>query len=203
MTVLSAVVLDLDGVVRHFDPDRLAAIEVRHGLEAGLMWSTAFSPELIQPLVTGRLGRAEWSLRIGEIVGCPEAAAEWQADIGQVDEQVLAVVDETRRRGLPCAILTNGTDTVPGELRQLGIADRFDRIFNSAEIGVAKPDPRIYHHVCWELGLEPGAVFFADDSAGHVEGATAVGLVAHRFVDAPTLRAELDHHLGRPAPPAG
>jgi HAD superfamily hydrolase (TIGR01509 family) len=71
------------------------------------------------------------------------------------------------------------------------VLDRVDHLVNSAEHGVAKPDPRIFEHLCAVLGLAPDRVFFADDSAGHVEGARSAGLVTHRFIDAATLAAAL------------
>ncbi len=191
MTELSAVVFDLDGVIRHFDPARLAEIETRYGLEPGALWSTAFAPELVTQLVTGAITRYEWGLRVGQAVGNLAAAAEWQTDDGTVDPELLTLADDLRRRGLTVAILTNGTDTIPVELERLGITDRFDRIFNTAEIGVAKPDPAIFAHVCAQLDADPAAVFFTDDSRGHVDGATAAGLVARHFVDVATTRRQL------------
>jgi hypothetical protein len=38
-------------------------------------------------------------------------------------------------------------------------------------------------------------VFFTDDSAGHVAAAAEFGLVARRFVDAETLRRDLDREI--------
>ncbi|MEM9561679.1 MAG: HAD-IA family hydrolase [Actinomycetota bacterium] len=191
MSELTAVVFDLDGVIRHFDPARLVEIETRYGLEPGALWSTAFAPELVTQLVTGAITRYEWGLRVGQAVGNLAAAAEWHADDGTVDPEVLTLVDELRAEDLTVAILTNGTDTIPAELDRLGITDRFDRIFNTAQIGVAKPDQAIFAHVCAELATEPSTVFFTDDSQGHVDGAASAGLVAAHFVDAATTRRQL------------
>lgn len=192
---IEAIVLDLDGVIRHFDPDHLGRVEARHGLPDGSLWSTAFAPERIQALVTGKVTRAEWTQSIGDAVGNIDAAVEWLSEPATTDEDVLAIVDGLRSDGYPVSILTNGTDTVPAELDAAGIRDRFDHLFNTAEIGVAKPDPAVFHHVCQELVVEPSSVFFADDSRGHVDAAGGVGLVAHHFTDAVGLRTELDRVL--------
>ncbi len=192
---IEAIVLDLDGVIRNFDPDHPRRVEARHGLPEGVLWSTAFASGRIQAVVTGQLSRAEWTRSIGDAVGNVDAAAEWLAEPATTDDQVLAIVDGLRAGGYPVSILTNGTDTVPAELAAAGILDRFDHLFNTAEIGVAKPDPAIFHHVCQQLALEPGSVFFADDSPGHVEAAVGIGLVAHHFTGATGLQAELDRIL--------
>lgn len=194
-TPIAAVVLDLDGVIRYFDIFHRASVEMRHGLADGILWNVAFSRDLLEALVTGQITRAEWGRRIGAAVGNPIAAEQWLAAPVTVDQGVLEVVDQVRARGLPAAILTNGTDTIPTELDELGLTNRFDTVFNSAEIGVAKPDPRIFEHVCQQLGLPPEAIFYTDDSAGHVAAATEMGMVARRFVDAETLRQDLDRVL--------
>ncbi len=53
-------------------------------------------------------------------------------------------------------------------------------------------EPAIFEHVCTSLATEPGSVFFTDDSARNVEGATNAGLVAHLFRGADGLKADLD-----------
>ena len=192
---IDAIVLDLDGVIRHFDPDHPTEVEHRHGLAPGSLVGAAFAPERIQPLVTGRIRRAQWVEQVGVAVGRPEAAREWLARPGRIDTAVLAIVDELRAEGYPVAILTNGTDTVPAELEAAGIRDRFDHLFNTADIGVAKPEPAAFEHACRSLATDPGSVFFADDSAGHVAGARSVGLVARLFTGADGLRDDLDRLL--------
>lgn len=189
---IDAIVFDLDGVVRHFDPEHPGLVEARHGLDPGVLWATAFAPERIGPVITGRVTRAEWTEQIGAAVGSPTAAVEWLAQPASVDDDVLTIVDGLRVGGYPVSILTNGTDTVPAELEEAGIRDRFDHLFNTAEIGVAKPDPAIFHHVGQALGVTPGSVFFTDDSAGHVAAAADVGWVAHHFAGTAGLRATLD-----------
>ena len=49
------------------------------------------------------------------------------------------------------------------EIAALGIADRFDAIFNSADIGFVKPDVRAFEHVRHALGVAAVQVFFTDD----------------------------------------
>jgi putative hydrolase of the HAD superfamily len=104
---------------------------------------------------------------------------------------VLAIADALRAAGIRTAILTNGTDTIPAEAAELGLTAHFDAIFNSAEIGWAKPDARAFRHVLDALGLEASEVFFTDDSAGKLAGAEEVGMMTHHFVSAEGLRDAL------------
>ena len=188
---VDVVLLDLDGVIRHFDEEIAVHVEAAHGLERGTLARVAFESELLHELCVGRISRAEWISCVGDRVGSRAAAAERFADIGTVDPAMLTLVDRIRSGGLPVAILTNGTDTIPAELDLLGIATRVDQVFNTATIGVCKPDPAVFRHVCDALDVAPSRVFFADDSAKNVAAADAMGLLAHHFVGIGPLVTDL------------
>lgn len=191
MTSITTVLLDLDGVVRHFDPAHAAAVEATYGLDVGCLNAAGFESGLIQQLITGRITRAEWGDQVGERVGSVEAARAWLVDIGTVDPEILAVVDELRSAGLVVAILTNGTDTIPSEMITLGLAERFDRIFNTSEIGYAKADARSFAYVCQALEVEPASVFFTDDSQSNLGPASSLGMTARLFEGVPAFRTHL------------
>ena len=65
-------------------------------------------------------------------------------------------------------------------------------MFNTWDIGVAKPDPRAFQHCCNELGVAPAEVFFTDDTESKLAGAVELGMTARHFVDVETFR----RHLG-------
>lgn len=186
---VEAVLLDLDGVVRHFDAAFLLAVEAEHGLAEGTILAAAFAPALLDDVTCGRITKDAWIATVGTEVGAPEAAAAWGRSPATVDADVLAVVDELRAAGVTVGLLTNGTDTVPDELAALGIADRFDHLFNSAVIGFAKPDRRVFAAACEVLDLPPGRVAFTDDSPAKLVGAHELGMPVAPFVDAGGLRA--------------
>lgn len=191
MSGIDALVLDLDGVVRHFDADHEAAVCRRHGLEPGAVREAVFASAVTDAVITGRVTRDEWVAAVGEELGLPDAVEAWATSPATVDEDVLALVDQVRATGRRVVILTNGTDTIDEELAVLDVVHRFDRIFNSAVIGHAKPDVRAFRHVLDALGLPAERVAFADDSAAKLAGATELGMPALTFTDAAGLRAWL------------
>jgi len=188
---IRCVLFDLDGVVRHFDHTDLFAVERAHGLAPGAVLAAAFEPDRLARVTTGRITRAAWVAEVGATVGAPAAAAAWASSVGTVDHEVLDVVDALRARAIVTAILTNGTDAIPDELDRLRIGDRFDHVFNSATLGVAKPDPQAFRLVVDRLGLEGPDVLFTDDSAEKLTGAVAVGMAVHHFEGVDGLRREL------------
>ncbi|PZF84485.1 HAD-IA family hydrolase [Jiangella anatolica] len=186
MGLIDVLLLDLDGVVRHYDPAAAEAIEKGSGLPPGRLLETAFEPRLLQSVVTGAITRAQWVDRVAETVG-PVAATAWATQRPSVDRAVLATVRRLRTAGIRVGLLTNGTDRTAAELAELRIAGDFDVVFNSAEIGVAKPDLRVFMHVLRMLDVPRSSVLFLDDAAANVRGASAMGMRAHLFTSASDL----------------
>ncbi|MFJ4015199.1 HAD family hydrolase [Microbacterium sp. NPDC090014] len=191
MPPIRAVLFDLDGVVRHFDPENVASIERAHELDPGSIEAIAFAPHHLEQVTTGRISRREWVERIGEELGNAEAADGWGSQPFRVDEEVLDLVDELRANGIRTAILTNGTDTIPDEVASINLGSHFESVFNSAEIGWTKPDARAFQHVLDELQLAPQEVFFTDDSASKLVGAEELGMLTHHFTGVAGLRESL------------
>ena len=190
--MIRTVLFDLDGVVRHFDSEHVVNIEQRHGIGAGVINAYAFSSPIIERVTTGRITRQAWIEQIGAHLGNEAAAAEWGRQRSEVDPGMMDLADEIRSVGRTTAILTNGTDTIPEEMIAADLHWHFDPIFNSAEIGYAKPDQRAFQHVLDALDLKPDELFFTDDSPSKLVGADALGIVTHHFVDVAGLRAALD-----------
>ncbi|MGQ9457380.1 MAG: HAD family hydrolase [Anaerolineae bacterium] len=67
----------------------------------------------------------------------------------------------------------------------------FEVVLISAEVGLRKPDPRIYRLALRRLQLAPEEVLFVDDKARNVEGARAVGMEGIVFTSPAQLREEL------------
>lgn len=81
---------------------------------------------------------------------------------------------------LRLAVITNGaSDTQRAVLRALGIQERFDAVIVSGEVGVAKPEPRIFQLALDSLGVRPDQAWHVGDNL-HVDvaGARAAGLTA-------------------------
>lgn len=183
---VAVLLLSLDGVVRRYDPAATADIERRCGLPPGKIAETAFEPRLLQAVTTGAMTRAAWVAKVSQTVG-RVAATAWASQRPTLDKSVLAAMRSVRSSGVRVCLLTNGTDRVRAELDDLGVADDFDAVFNSAEIGYAKPDLRIYMHVLNQLEVPRRAVLYLDDTPGHVRSATALGIRARVFTGAHDL----------------
>lgn len=67
-----------------------------------------------------------------------------------------------------------------GDMREYivrqGFDDAFDAMTISAEVGILKPDARIYQMALECLGVSAAEAIFVDDMAANIEGAEAVGM---------------------------
>jgi putative hydrolase of the HAD superfamily len=149
--------------------------------------STAFEKNLLTRAITGKISDEVWRSEITAALAklysselAAQAVADWSAFPGKVDHRYLDYLEDQFPH-LPIAVLTNGTSRLHRDLVTLGIADRFFKIFNSAEIGFCKPDPKVFNHVVEALGCEPEEIFFIDDSLSHVDAARELGMVAHQY----------------------
>jgi len=66
-------------------------------------------------------------------------------------------------------------------LRRLGVAHFFDVVVCSTELGVRKPDARMYLTALDRMGNEPSEALFVGHSKEDLEGAREVGLITVAF----------------------
>ena len=94
------------------------------------------------------------------------------------------------------ALLSNAWDDLRDLLiNKWGIDDAFDEIFISAEMGIAKPDERIYKIVLEKLSIAPEEAVFVDDFIENIEAARKLGMHGIHFQDASVAMAELKRLL--------
>ena len=84
-------------------------------------------------------------------------------------------------------------------LRALITREKFDDVFDemiiSAEVGLGKPDPRIYYLALEKLGAKPEESVFVDDVLVNVEAARSTGMNAIQFTQPERALEELKQLL--------
>lgn len=116
------------------------------------------------------------------------ALSEWSDFSGILDREYLRFL-EFNFSDIPVAILTNGTTRLRKDLANLNFDTQIYKIFNSAEIGVCKPNNEIYIHVTENLRASPSEILFIDDSIAHVNAAKVLGFQVYHYT---TLEAFID-----------
>lgn len=84
-----------------------------------------------------------------------------------------------RERGLRAAVISNSNGSVRSILEALGLAPYLDFVLDSFEVGVEKPDPRIFGLAVARAGVDPAeAIYVGDLYTVDVKGARGAGLDA-------------------------
>ena len=106
-----------------------------------------------------------------------------------------------RGAGLRTGLLSNswGVSDYPRHL----FGDLFDAVVISAEVGMRKPEERIFLHAAGLLGLPPGECVFIDDVEANITAAQAVGMTAILHTEPEATITRLQDLLGLPGAPAG
>jgi HAD superfamily hydrolase (TIGR01509 family) len=99
-----------------------------------------------------------------------------------VEPEVLATLDRLRADGKRLGLVSNLTLLPPlvrEDLDRMSLGSRLDATVFSSEVGVRKPDPRIFREALERLGSEPAeTVFVGDRLYDDISGAQAVGMRA-------------------------
>ena len=104
----------------------------------------------------------------------------------------MEILAALRERGVPLYALSNWwAETFPIARARFDFLGWFDGIVISGELGVAKPDPRIFAHLLETYGLRADATVFIDDLPANVAAAAAAGMHPILFTDPAALRAAL------------
>lgn len=76
----------------------------------------------------------------------------------------LEVLSGLRNRGYLLGLLSNWDVTLKEFCHELGLSEYVDMILASDEVGIRKPDPRIFTIACERLGLPPASCLYVGDS---------------------------------------
>ena len=208
MTDVDALILDLDGVIRHWHNDEFTALAESVGLSREDLGDIAFEPELLAAGMTGAVVFEDWAdeigRRAGALHGCDAAAvtAGFAALGWTIDEEVLDLIREVRAVGrVKVALFSNASTRLEADLESCGLDAAFDVVFNSARLGLAKPDAEAFRTVATLLEVPIERCLFVDDTLPNVEGARAAGMQAEPFTGITELRSLFDRAglLGGPA----
>ena len=95
----------------------------------------------------------------------------------QLFDDVRPALDELAGRGITLGLVSNFEPWLDEVLALQGIAGRFAAVAVSGNLGVAKPDPRIFKAALDQAGADPGAtVHVGDQPVNDVAGARAAGI---------------------------
>lgn len=195
-----AVLFDFGGVLIRQDWDQYDAFCEERGLPARALRRALYGTPQWRALQTGEIDdRAVW--RAAAIASLAEHCGdraeglfeEWYARPVRLHDANIELANALAAAGVRVGLLSNAAPDLDTRItEQFGVnVDWTDRVI-SGLVGLAKPDPAIYHLAAERIGLPETACFFIDDLAENIEAAGGVGMGGHHFQgDYAALHADL------------
>ena len=123
---------------------------------------------------------ARLNVRAPETAAAQHTSAIWQVlgptSLG-VFPEVIPVLDALRRASLKTAVVSNWQCGLLHFCAELGIGELVDHVLASADVGCAKPDPKIFLKACGLMRVEPHRVVHVGDSViDDIDGASGAGM---------------------------
>ncbi len=189
MAQIKAVIFDMGGVILRSEDqaprDRLAE---SLGITHQELIQQVFGSETARQATVGKITEAAHWQSVADHLGLDADELIdfqnqfWAGD--RADRSLLEFIDGLRPRYIT-ALLSNAWGGARQALTEkYNALYSFDVIVYSAEVGLAKPDPAIYHFALNQLGVTAQEAIFVDDFVENIEAAAALGIHAVRFFNA-------------------
>jgi putative hydrolase of the HAD superfamily len=196
--MIRAVIFDLYDTLLYLNAPAVAETRRALALRAGVdpdAWATVWRKNVLDRML-GKLGGLEDELRtmlrqlgtepspelIRELAETETAG--WAGAVTLYDE-TLPLLTALRKRGLKLGLISNCSAQAGDVLSRIGLAQYFDALTLSCEVGAMKPDPAIYHHAAQALGVPlEASMFVADGAFTELDAARVLGMVAVKIEQA-------------------
>jgi FMN phosphatase YigB (HAD superfamily) len=176
-------ILDFGAVLYDIDFERTRqALQALPGYNGkAIDFGVDVQSEVFHDIDKGAISEAAFRARLREMWGCTCTDAEldtaWCAILKGIYPTSADVVRNFAARG-PVVLLSNISSL---HLRHVlpecnDMLSGFTKRFYSFEIGLRKPDPAAFHHVCSVMGVAPHEATLYDDSKANCKSAAAMGM---------------------------
>jgi epoxide hydrolase-like predicted phosphatase len=179
--MIRAVVFDIGGVLEV--TPRLGVTQVwegRLGLEAGEVTERMF--DIFRAGSIGTVTEDEVHQALKDRLGLDDRQLTafmddvWREYLGTANTELIEYARQLRPRYRTGILSNSFVGARERERAAYGFEDLVDDIVYSHEVGMSKPDPRIYTLACARLGVPPAGTVFVDDSDVCAAGARDVGM---------------------------
>ena len=198
---IRAIFWDVGGViVRTHDWSGRSRWEKQIGLQPHELERLVFSGAMGKRAALGQASADDvWTWVLNHL-GLPESdRLSLQRDFfdgDEVDEELVAFIRSLRSKYLTGVISNAWPEARRWLENEWRIADAFDQIVISSEVGVAKPDPGIFHLALDGLEVTPKESVFIDDFDANVKAAREIGIHSILFRDPEQAINELRELIG-------
>lgn len=194
--MIRTLLLDLGNVICPFSHERMCEqVGDVCGQTAEQIRQFLFQDQWLTALETGQITSDEFQSRLEKYANRTIVSSElWHAfcDIFSLDVSFVNSISILKSQGYRTILLSN-TSRPHAEFvfREYGLADLFDDLVLSFEVGATKPQAAIYEHALNVIGCAPHQCFYTDDIQHYIIEARKHGLQAELFEGTDKFLAQL------------
>ena len=196
---IRAIFVDLGGVIARTDYQAPRQhLAERFGMDYEGMQSLVFAGESARQASTGLISEDEHWAGVMRRLHLPESEIRPTRDeffAGDIIDLVLLDTLRSFRGQFKVGLISNAFSGLRAWIVEKKFADVFDAMIISAEVGVEKPDTRIYQIALEKLGVAASESVFLDDFAENITAARTLGMQTIHFTQTEQALEELQQLL--------
>ena len=200
---IDTVFFDIGGVIIDAPMDQYKVLGA-HVFECSEQDLMEAASKLVPELETGSISSDDFWRQMGDELsakGVGKRIPSWRfkgfwegilRDTMVFHQDRIKLVKQLKGRSVVAA-LSNVIQEHAVYLKKEGIYDPFNPVLLSCQVGLRKPDPRIFAKAARMTNTDVERCLLIDDMIENVEAARKAGFQAHHYTNQDVLRRELEH----------
>lgn len=191
------VIFDLGGVVVNSDPRNWLVDRFFNEKIENELYDLTFGSETWQRWARGEIGAATVRLLVeeqakaaGRLFEAREVLEDWQSMLTNKNSTI-EMIRRMKKGGIHVYYLSNTEKETLAHLREREFWKLWDGGIASCDVGICKPDARIYKALLMHYHLDPSVCLFVDDKKENIEQATALGITGIQYQNPRALQTSL------------
>ena len=193
MKKCKAIIFDLGAVILNINYQNTIDEFTKLGVNnAATFYSKKVQTNLFNQIETGMISSNEFLKALQKETknaNINQVEKAWNAMLLDLPEERIQLIEKLKNN-YSIYLLSNTNaihiDAIKkqlGERKWLAFCKLFDKMYLSHELGLRKPDVKIFEYILNEQKLKAEEVFFIDDSPQHIAGAKKIGIHCHHLLD--------------------
>jgi len=193
MKKCKSIIFDLGAVILNINYQNTIDEFTKLGVKkAATLYSKRVQTDLFNQIETGKISREKFLNELQKETknaNIKEVEQAWNAMLLDLPENRLQLIKKLKRNHTIFLLSNTNAIHIDAFKKQLGntkwvvFCKLFDKIYLSHELGLRKPDVKIFEHILNEQKLKAEEVFFIDDSPQHISSARKLGIHCHHLTD--------------------
>ena len=194
MKKCKAIIFDLGAVILNINYQNTIDEFTKLGVNnAATFYSKKVQTNLFNQIETGMISSNKFLKALQKETknaNINQVEKAWNAMLLDLPEERIQLIEKLKKNNYSIYLLSNTNaihiDAIKkqlGKRKWLAFCKLFDKMYLSHELGLRKPDVKIFEYILNEQKLKAEEVFFIDDSPQHIASAKKIGIHCHHLLD--------------------